>query len=76
MIKQSQIYDFLGVVNDPIFKKINELKEDEFINISKLKITLNKQGLYEVETDTQHECFHTKKELYDGVSRLLSLTVL
>jgi len=75
-MKQSQIYEYLGLDNDPIFKKINDLKEDESINLSELKITLNKQGLYEVETDDKHECFKTKKEVYDGVSKLLSLIVL
>lgn len=75
MDEQSHIYDFLGIGNDPIFKKINDLKENETINLSKLKITLNKQGLYEVETDNQHECFNTKKEVYDGVSKMISLII-
>ena len=69
---QTHIYDFLGVINDPIYIKILELEKGQKLDLGGVNITFNANGLYELETDDYHECFKSKKQLYDGVSRLLS----
>lgn len=73
---QTHIYNFLGEVNDPIFIQILELEEGQTLELGGVNITFNANGLYELETDDYHECFKSKKQLYDGVSRLLSLIEL
>lgn len=75
-MEQINIYQFLGKVNDPIYVKILNLKEGETVDLGGVNVTLNSNGLYELETDNHHECFRTKKQLYDGVAKLISLKAL
>lgn len=75
-MKQSHIYDYLGEVEDPIFNIISSLKTGQVVNLGEVTVLLNKQGLYEIETSFYHECFSTKKQVYDGISKFLSLIVL
>jgi len=75
-VEQINIYQFLGKVNDPIYVKILNLKEGETVDLGGVNVTLNSNGLYELESDNHHECFRTKKQLYDGVAKLISLKAL
>lgn len=75
-MEQINIYQFLGKVNDPIYVKILNLKEGETVDLGGVNVTLNSNGLYELESDNHHECFRTKKQLYDGVAKLISLKAL
>lgn len=75
-MEQINIYQFLGKVNDPIYVKILNLKEGETVDLGGVNVTLNSNGLYELETDNHHKCFRTKKQLYDGVAKLISLKAL
>lgn len=75
-MEQINIYQFLGKVNDPIYVKILYLKEGETVDLGGVNVTLNSNGLYELESDNHHECFRTKKQLYDGVAKLISLKAL
>lgn len=75
-MEQINIYQFLGKINDPIYVKILNLKEGETVDLGGVNVTLNSNGLYELESDNHHECFRTKKQLYDGVAKLISLKAL
>ena len=75
-MEQTHIYDYLGEKNDPIFNKISGLKSGQVVDLGGVIISLNQRGIYELETSYHHECFKTKKQLYDGVSKFLSLIVL
>jgi len=72
-MEQSTIYDFLGIENDPIFNIINNLQKGQEINLGGVSILLNQTGLYEMETEFSHDCFYSKKHVYHGVSKFLSL---
>lgn len=75
-MEQTHIYNFLGINNDPIFNEILRLEKGRKVDLGGIFIVLNENGLYELETAYHHECFTTKKKLYDGLSRYLSLLVL
>lgn len=75
-MEQTHIYHYLGLENDPIFKEITKLKAGQAAIVGDIKIMLNKHGLYEIETSTSHECFSSQKQVYDGISKVLSLIVL
>lgn len=75
-MEQTDIYDYLGMNNDPIFNKISSLKIGQAIDLGGVKVLLNTQKLYEVETDFYHECFCSKRQVYDGLSKFFSLIAL
>lgn len=75
-MKQTHIYEYLGLENDPVFNKINVLQKGQVVDLGGVIVSLNSKGLYEVETDYYHECFDSKKALYDGLSKFLSLIIL
>ena len=68
-MEQTDIYDYLGIENDPIFNIINHLKAGQAIDLGGVIISLNNNGLYEMETLVAHECFSSKRKIYDVVSR-------
>jgi len=74
-MEQTHIYDYLGMENDPIFNIINHLKIGQAVDLGGVVISLNNNGLYEMETSVDHECFSSKKQVYDGVSKFFSLIV-
>lgn len=74
-MEQTHIYNFLGMNDDPIFNQILRLEKGRKVDLGGIFITLNESGLYELETFYHHECYRTKKQLYDGLSRYLSLLV-
>lgn len=75
-MEQTNIYQYLGEMNDPIFNKISQLELGQTIDLGGVMVSLNTNGLYELETSFYHECYSTKKQLYDGVSKFLSLIVI
>lgn len=75
-MKQTDIFDYMGQESDPIFNKINALKKGQTVDLGGVIISLNLQGLYELESTFHHECFSSKRLMYDGLSSYLSLLVL
>ena len=75
-MEQINIYQFLGKVNDPIYVKILNLKEGETVDLGGVNVTLDSNGIYVLESDNDHKCFRTKKQLYDGGAKLISLKAL
>ncbi len=74
-MEQTHIYDYLGMENDPIFNIIKQLKKGQVIDLGGVIVSLNNNGLYEIETSVDHECFRSKRQVYDGVSKFFSLIV-
>lgn len=72
---QTQIYDFIGFESDPIFREINKLSIGQAVDLGGVTVKLNKNGLYEVESLMSHECFQSKKQVYDNVAKIISLSL-
>lgn len=75
-MEQTDIYEFLGMNSDPVFNQISNLKVGQAVELGGVKVLLNNQNLYEVETELYHECFCSKRQVYDGLSKFFSLIVL
>jgi len=72
---QTQIYEFIGIESDPIFREINKLSMGQAVDLGGVTVKLNKNGLYEVESLMSHECFQSKKQVYDNVAKIISLSL-
>lgn len=69
-MKQINIYHYLGLETDPIFNIISRLKHGQVIEVGEAIIKLNVNGLYELESESCHECFANEQEIYDSLSRV------
>ncbi|MFD2133309.1 hypothetical protein ACFSKI_19020 [Pseudogracilibacillus auburnensis] len=74
-MEQTHIYDYLGAIEDPIFNKISNLEVGKVVDLGGVTVLLNQFGLYEVETGISHDCFRSKKQVYEGVSKYFSLII-
>lgn len=72
---QYNIYDFLGVENDPIFNAVEKLEIGHSYTINHITIKLNEQEIYEIETKGSHDAFASQKQVYDHLSYMFSLEV-
>jgi len=75
-MEQTDIYDFIGVNYDPVFNQIEQLEKGRAVELGGFIITLNQNGLYELESINSHECFTTISQVYDSISRYLNLLIL
>ncbi|WP_404427287.1 hypothetical protein LG296_01585 [Ureibacillus chungkukjangi] len=66
MVEQTNLFEFLGLKNDPVFNLIEKLREGDKIQIDSFCIR-NNGKLYEVESDEYHEGFPTKERCYTFV---------
>ncbi|WP_077706750.1 hypothetical protein [Virgibacillus dokdonensis] len=73
-IEQTHVYEYLGKENDPIYEDILRVKVNHSLLIpeTKLKVTKNRYGMYEIVSDEQHECYSSPQSLYDRISALLN----
>lgn len=69
-MKQINIYHYLGLETDPVFNIIVRLKQGQVVEVGDAKIKLNLNGLYELESESSHECFKSEQEIYDSLSRV------
>ncbi|WP_175616042.1 hypothetical protein [Piscibacillus halophilus] len=65
--EQTNIYDFLGINEDPLYKKLEDLKEGEMLLLGETLVRKNSHGLYELETRTQHEQAKDVIEFYKKI---------
>lgn len=70
-MKQMNVYHYLGIESDPIFNIISRLKAGQVVELGDMKIQLNSNGLYELESELRHECFRNEQEIYDGLAKLI-----
>lgn len=75
-MEQTHIYEYLGVDTDPIFNIINSLQEGQAVDLGMITLSLNYQGLYELETIYHHECFNSKKQIYEGIAKYFSSLII
>jgi len=68
---QLSIFNELGFLEDPIYRKLNELSVDHVIMIDEITITKNSNGLYELSSDDVHEGFKTLESCYENIMRIL-----
>lgn len=75
-MQQIQLYEYLGISNDPIFNQIKDLKIKGSMQVqfpkSVLIITLNSWGIYEVSNEEFHESFSELQECYDFINEIIS----
>lgn len=75
-MKQIQLYEYLGISNDPIFNQIKDLKKKGSVKVQLpeflLIITLNSWGIYEVSNEEFHESFSQINDCYEFVSEYLN----
>lgn len=70
-MKQINIYYYLGLETDPIFNIIERLKLGQIVAVGGARIQRNMNGLYELESESYHECFKSEQEVYEGLSRMI-----
>lgn len=75
-MQQIQLYEYLGINNDPIFNQIKDLKKRGSMKVqlpeSVLIITLNSWGIYEVSNEELHESFSQINDCYEFVNEYLN----
>lgn len=64
------LYEVLGLEDDPVYKKINSLKENQVVKIESFNIRKTEK-FYEVENEEIHEGFKTKEKCYSFISSKL-----
>lgn len=70
MVNQMNLYEILGLDNDPVYQLINSLKENEEVEIDSFQIRKTDK-FYEVENEELHEGFKTKEKCYSFISSKL-----
>ncbi len=70
MIHQMNLYEVIGLDDDPVYQLIDRLKENEEIKVETFNIRKTEK-FYEVENDNFHEGFKTKIKCYSFVSSAL-----
>lgn len=66
LVEQTNLYEFLGLSNDPLFNQIERLGEGEEIRIDSFNIRKTNK-FYEVENDEIHEGFKTLSKCYSFI---------
>lgn len=67
---QSNIYDFLGIESDPLFRDISRLEKGQTLDLGEIKVIFNEYGIYEIATENMHEGFINAGACYERVSEL------
>lgn len=70
MVLQMNLYEVLGLDDDPVYQLIDRLKENEEIEVDSYFIR-NTGKFYEVENEELHEGFKTKEKCYSFISSKL-----
>lgn len=65
---QANIFNYLSVDNDPIYKEIESVTKENHVLISNdIVVRINLLGVYEVETEYEHERFEEIEGCYNFV---------
>jgi len=67
LVVQTTLYEFLEPNEDPVFNKIEKLREGEEIQIDSFSVRRTDK-FYEVENDEFHEPFRTLDNCYNFIS--------
>ncbi|GAA0471766.1 hypothetical protein [Alkalibacillus silvisoli] len=66
-MQQTTIYDYIGIETDPVYKRIKHLEKGESIKLGHATVTKNEFGLYELETNSEHESAHDLIDFYNKI---------
>ncbi|OZU88669.1 hypothetical protein CIL03_10290 [Virgibacillus indicus] len=74
MNEQTQVYEYLGKENDPLYNNIMHLKLNQSLSIpeTNIQITKTRYEMYEIVSDEYHECYSSPQSLYERISALLN----
>ncbi len=72
MMEQINLYDYLGVEDDPIYIMLSRLKNGYTVVFEDVHVTKNDFGLFELASNQLHEVFSDIRSCYKYVSDLLS----
>ena len=70
MVLQMNLYEVLGLEDDPVYRLINSLKVNEEIEVDSYFVR-NTGKFFEVENEDVHIGFKTKEKCYSFVSSKL-----
>lgn len=70
MVLQMNVYEMLGLEEDPVFRLIDKLEENQEVEVDSYFVR-NNGKLFEVENEELHECFNTKEKCYSFISSKL-----
>ncbi|TFJ91412.1 hypothetical protein [Lentibacillus salicampi] len=78
MIQQLNVYEYLGKGCDPLYNVICHMQQGYSECIPDINVTLtkNQHGLYELASESNHECYSNKEDLYDCVSKIINNSLL
>jgi len=78
IVQQSHVFEYLGKECDPLFNAICDMQQGYYEYIPDIKVTLikNRHGLFEMVSESNHECYSNKEDLYDCISEILSNSLL
>lgn len=73
-IQKISVYDYLGKEYDPLYNAICNMEQgySEYMPDIKVMLTKNQHGLYEMASESNHESYSNKEDLYDCVSEIVS----
>lgn len=71
-MEQLTIYEELGIVDDPIYTLILNLKVNGAIQINGYNIEKNILGLFEISNEDIHECFSSDNLCYKKITSLIN----
>ncbi|MEK4494479.1 hypothetical protein [Ureibacillus sp. FSL W8-0352] len=67
---QTNLYQFISLSDDPVFRKINNLKIGDEIQIDSFKVRKTER-FYEVENEDLHELFNSLDKCYSFISSMI-----
>lgn len=74
---QTNIFNYLSLDNDPIYKAIEKVTKEKRVLISDdIVVSLNLFGAYEVETEYEHERFDEIESCYKFVCDILESNMI
>lgn len=69
---QLNIFYELGLINDPVYKQLIDLQENEILYIQNMEITKTDHGFYEISCNDFHECFSDVLKCYEKLNTSVS----
>lgn len=69
---QTNIYEFLEVDTDPLFMKIESLKNGQSFVVENYEVLMNNFDFYEIFSCSSHEVFSTKEKCYKKLCEIVS----
>lgn len=76
MLKQTDLFDFLGKENDSVFRTIKNLEKGDCVLVGEFKVCFTLFSLYEICSPSFHEVYSSLDDCYEGVNQLITVDML